>query len=522
MTERTPDQYGPSARQCPGCAASIAEERARFCPMCGLLLEEPASDSHGEVAIVRHRLGGRTETVAHLASSHAGGMSSPLSDEYRHDFVPAPGTDALTNPPVRKKRRRRRPLYRRPLFIVPLVLCAIIFSVASAALFRVESTLNSVHQVSTIPPVITDSTYNDPGSADPNEPAVPPQVNTGPAQAALDASAGARSFNVGSGGFTSRLSNAFDNTADLARGAMAAAGPGQDAGQPMTLLVMGVDARPGAAIDIGVRPDAFMLVRLDPVSNSCRVLSVPRDTRVTLPGYGESKINHALMVGGISYELLVAQQYLGIPIDHYLLVDFQAFKQMVDSAGGITVTVPADLVKDGVRRYTAGPHAFDGEQTLAYARYRAVPDGDAGRVQRQWSILLALAKASANRSAVTEVNTLLPQLESHLRTDLSAEQMVSMAATYGDACRQTKSSSITMLDGTRVQLSDPILGQSAYFNVVSEETKSARITEFLADTPVPSNGPATPVPELPVITPVTSPAASGSPGSSKEEQPIRS
>ena len=169
---------------------------------------------------------------------------------------------------TRRRKRRRKPLYRRPLVIIPVALLVVFLAISSTALYRVESTLDSVHDVSTIPPVITDSTYNDPDSADPDEPRST-QVDTGPAQAALDTSEEARTFN-GGGGITSRISRAVGNTGDLARSAIAAAGANGQSGQPMTLLVMGVDARPGAAIDIGVRPDAFMLVRLDPVSNSCQ------------------------------------------------------------------------------------------------------------------------------------------------------------------------------------------------------------------------------------------------------------
>ena len=62
---------------------------------------------------------------------------------------------------------------------------------------------------------------------------------------------------------------------------------------------MGVDAREGEAIDGQVRPDSLMVVHLNPQSSACRILSIPRDTRTELPGYGLTKINHALAVGGI-------------------------------------------------------------------------------------------------------------------------------------------------------------------------------------------------------------------------------
>jgi hypothetical protein len=103
-------------------------------------------------------------------------------------------------------------------------------------------------------------------------------------------------------------------------------------------LMMGVDARPGEAIDVGVRPDSLFVVYLDGTDGSCRVLSIPRDTRTTLPGYGQSKINHALAVGGVPYETLVVENLLGIELQHYGLIDFAGVEGLVDGVGGITVT----------------------------------------------------------------------------------------------------------------------------------------------------------------------------------------
>lgn len=498
----------PHIRACQNCSATIADEQAQFCPLSGTLLEPGPQPGTDQVTVVRHRLGGASTSIVRPATASNDRVNPLANEDELYAFTPAPGTGpAAPNVQPSRRRRRRKPLYRRPLIVVPAVLLAILVAFASTVVFRVNSTLESVHQISTIPPLVSDSTFNDGDVADLNDPPILSRIDTAPAKSALESSDSTWATSAHKrGGITSRLGNVADSTGDIARSAMAASGMADSNGQPITLLVMGVDAQPGAAIDIGVRPDAFMLVRLDPVSNSCRVLSVPRDTRVNLPGYGESKINHALMVGGIPYELLVAEQYLGISIDHYLLVDFQSLEQMVDMVGGITVKVPADLEKNGKISYKAGSHDFNGKETLAYARYRAAPDGDAGRVQRQWTILSALARASAKRTAVTDVNTLLPQIDEHIRTDLSAEQMVSIARQYGDVCRSTSADAIRMMDGSRVRLSDPILGQTAYFNVVAENTKKERIEEFLYGSSAPLPG-SSPVPATPAPSPVASPRA---------------
>ena len=91
---------------------------------------------------------------------------------------------------------------------------------------------------------------------------------------------------------------------------------------------------PGEAIDGQVRPDSLMVVHLNPTSSACRVLSIPRDTRTELPGYGLTKINHALALGGIDYEVQVVSDLIDLPIDHYVLIDFTGFEDLVDASAG--------------------------------------------------------------------------------------------------------------------------------------------------------------------------------------------
>ena len=123
----------------------------------------------------------------------------------------------------------------------------------------------------------------------------------------------------------------------------------------MTILIMGVDARPGSADRHRRPPDALMVLRLDPETGACRGLAIPRDSLAELPGYGETKINHALMLGGIPYEELVVELYLGIEIDHYALIDFTGFEDLVDAVGGVTITVPENLASPAV---PAGTHTI--------------------------------------------------------------------------------------------------------------------------------------------------------------------
>jgi LCP family protein required for cell wall assembly len=235
----------------------------------------------------------------------------------------------------------------------------------------------------------------------------------------------------------------------------------------ITILVMGVDARPGEPIDIGVRPDSLMVVRLDPETGSCRTLSIPRDTRTELPGYGQSKINHALAVGGIPYQQQVVENLLGLKIDHYVLIDFNGFQDLVDAVGGIKIDVPDAFAISDDMWFAAGEQTMDGKHALAYARYRGGPDGDFGRIARQQQVLRALIRKGASLNVVRSLNDLLPAVQDNLRTDLDAGEMARLGLDYRDTCTED-SVEMLHLDGYDAWFDDPLLNMQLEYVVVDE------------------------------------------------------
>ncbi len=363
--------------------------------------------------------------------------------------------------------------------LIPTVALLCVMAVLVATFYRAGSILSSVQEISTPPPLITDNTFEEELAVGAT-PAPQIQVDTAPARAVLEKAYTERSLPKPSeDGTGSRLLQLSDDVQDITGGAAVASGIKDGSSEGFTLLVMGVDAQPGAAIDIGVRPDVLMLVRFDPAAKSCQMLSIPRDTRVQLPGYGQSKINHALMVGGIPYQLLVTEDYIGEKIDHYVLVDYVAFGQIVDALGGVQVTVPEDLERNDRVEFTKGTHLFDGEQALLYARFRtASGGGDLDRIQRQWSMFSSMANKAQNRDVVNDVDELLPTVEDHIRTDLTATEMADLAKTYGKGCLQVGKDTTSLLRGARAQFEDPILTQVLYYNVVSPVTLRAKIDEL--------------------------------------------
>src|SRR6476659_1628712 len=171
---------------------------------------------------------------------------------------------------------------------------------------------------------------------------------------------------------------------------------------PQTILVIGPDARtastkePGAetrqrCIDQGAtgevphggcpgfRADTLLLVRAG--GGVFRKLSIPRDTFAEIPGQGAQKINGAYAFGGAKLQIQTVKQFLGIDVDHVVIIDFQGFEDFINAIGGVTVDVPHKLCADisggagggqgGITlRLGRGEHHLNGQQALTYARIR--------------------------------------------------------------------------------------------------------------------------------------------------------
>ena len=250
--------------------------------------------------------------------------------------------------------------------------------------------------------------------------------------------------------------------------------------EPLTILLLGVDARPGEAIDIGVRPDALALLRLDPETGACRLLAVPRDTRAELPGYGWSKVNHALTVGGLAYQTEVVEGLLGLEVDRIVLVDFAAVMAVVDAVGGVTVEVPEAFVAADGTPFVVGAQRLDGERTLAYVRYRGGADGDLDRIARQQQVLRALLAAAPALDPAPLAARLLPALRDHVRTDLAPAEIVGLARRFRASCTG-ETLAVATLSGTVATFDDPLVGQPLSFLVVEDSEIQAQRALLLGE-----------------------------------------
>ncbi|MGB3310839.1 MAG: LCP family protein [Nodosilinea sp.] len=206
--------------------------------------------------------------------------------------------------------------------------------------------------------------------------------------------------------------------------------------RPVTILVMGIDEVPDAqptsdAVFAG-RTDTLLLVRVDVEAGTINVMSIPRDTRVQIPGFGMDKVNQANVLGGPE---LVAQtlgyNLSNIQVDRYVRINTAAFREMVDLVGGIEVNVPrrmeyTDRTQGLYIDLYPGWQTLNGNQAEQFARYRK-ESGDIGRVQRQQMLLKALRERLTNPTVIPKLPQAIRVLQRYVDTNLSLEEMLAIA-----------------------------------------------------------------------------------------------
>ena len=178
--------------------------------------------------------------------------------------------------------------------------------------------------------------------------------------------------------------------------------------------------------------DVMLLLRFDPETEKINVLSIPRDTRVVMDGYGTLKINAANVKGGPAASAkLVSQLLEGVQIDRYVRVNIGGVQKLMDALGGVTVYVPKDMkYKDDSQHLyidlKQGRQHLNGDQTLQLLRFRHDELGDIGRIERQQMVMRALMAQTLNPTTLARLPQILDVIQSHLDTNLSVEELVAL------------------------------------------------------------------------------------------------
>lgn len=192
------------------------------------------------------------------------------------------------------------------------------------------------------------------------------------------------------------------------------------------MLLLGSDARGGEVS----RSDVTMLVRIDPETTAVDLVSIPRDTMVTLGG-STQKINAAYSFGGPAGAVEAVSEFAGVPISHYAEIHFEELERLVDMLGGVWVNVPEGFENSSIDvSVSAGEQLLTGEEALVFARERYnVSGGDFGRAQAQRIIVEAIIKQVLSLPP-TELPGVIGNLADCVTTDYSVGDIVALAQQF--------------------------------------------------------------------------------------------
>ncbi len=215
------------------------------------------------------------------------------------------------------------------------------------------------------------------------------------------------------------------------------------------ILLLGVDQRDEEkALGLPTRSDTMIVVSIDPVLKTATMISFPRDLWVTIPGYGEERINVAYPAGemrrvegggpGLAARTLEAN--FGLKVQYYAIVDFHGFEDVVNTVGGVVIDVPRPIKDDtyptadyGIERiyFQSGPQLMDGSTALKYARTRHA-DSDFGRMARQQQVLLAIRDRALRLNMLPRLPGMLDQGLKSVQTNLSVTELLALGRLASD------------------------------------------------------------------------------------------
>jgi LCP family protein required for cell wall assembly len=220
-------------------------------------------------------------------------------------------------------------------------------------------------------------------------------------------------------------------------------------GTAINVLLLGIDRRPGETFP--ARADAIIVVRIEPERRRVALLSLPRDLVAPIPGWGWSRINAApvygelnpALGGGIALTRRTISEFLSIPIDYTVTVDFTGFIGAIDAIGGVTINVPAELYDPlyptmdygyTVAHFRPGAQHMDGARALMYARIRHM-DSDWERMKRQQAVIVAALAQVRERNAIGRLESiaaLTAALRGYVATDIPETQLLGLAWAFRD------------------------------------------------------------------------------------------
>lgn len=197
-------------------------------------------------------------------------------------------------------------------------------------------------------------------------------------------------------------------------------------GERTNILLLGTDARPGES---QTRTDTIILASIDPELNKVALVSIPRDTRVSIKGSSVDKINSANAIGGPELVAEKVEDIVGEKIDYYVEIDFAGFKKIIDTIGGVDINVDQRMYKPSEDiDLQPGQQRLDGSQSLAFVRFRDYALGDIKRTEHQQIFLKALGDEMLHAKNIIKLPALVKVVKENIDTNLGMADMLKMAS----------------------------------------------------------------------------------------------
>jgi LCP family protein required for cell wall assembly len=224
---------------------------------------------------------------------------------------------------------------------------------------------------------------------------------------------------------------------------------------PMNILVLGVDQSnldPQGEEELP-RTDTMLFLALRPNLEQAALFSIPRDSLIEIPGYGMERINMAHVYGGYGLTKSLVEKVMEMPVDRYILLNFECFQEIVDLVGGVEITVDKRMIYEDKNAgfkidLQPGLQKLDGYDALGYVRFRRDALGDITRTRRQQQFMIALATKLKDKETFLQVASRAPEIlgitKRYLQTDLNLTEVLGLYLVFKNLDLQENLLSVTL------------------------------------------------------------------------------
>ncbi|KGK87950.1 LCP family protein [Clostridium sp. HMP27] len=212
--------------------------------------------------------------------------------------------------------------------------------------------------------------------------------------------------------------------------------------EPVNILVMGVDIGNPKNSAEPKRTDTIILLHYNPVSQKAEMISIPRDTLIQINGKNQ-KINAAHAFGGVNLLVEEVEELLSIDVNYYAKVDYDGFRNVIDSIGGVDVTIPNNMYYDDASQnlhinFKKGENVhLDGKKAEEFFRWRqnndgtGLANGDIGRIENQHMLMEKIIDKFKSPAILLRIPSLMSALPKYVETNMNPDEIIKYAYNFG-------------------------------------------------------------------------------------------